>query len=833
MRKIAKYIICFALILGMIFGGCNQQGGAPAPVVIKESDVSFWSCSANEKILADMDKNEYEDIATPAMLSIFMAKGEYESGQIIISPSVDIPYYNATVSDLTLRGGTDKIEKKDIDVYKQVYIDITLNFEKNGAPMGKYPDGLVPMSSIVEYKQNTIKKGTNQGLYITIESALDQTPGIYEGTLSIDFQSFVKSIPISVEVFSLEVSETVRTKSTFRTNTPFEHGELNLSQEMFDAYSQALVDFRLAPSSILLENDHSDESIRRYVEKSYEFLRNPRCSNVSIPYKEVTRRHPENNVSYLCIEPATLEKYLYAFAAKSFETEFDMVKKLIMYNAIIDEARLMKRPYEQVELNNTVFNQTVKKVAKAIEDDTTITSSIKDEVVNSILNIPYVFTTEYWEEFTDPTSDSYANTFCPMYNHCDSPAARAQYDGLLEKWWYNCNKPYYPYGNYHIDFTTTVPIRAIGWQQADYGFVGNLYWAVNYYTDGVKGDRNIFDEDYFGGSGHKMGLINNANGEGRLFYPGGQYGLDYPLPSLRLMAIRDGLEEYELIYSLKEKYKEKGFSADNLVATLGASVYTGTQTTANSIEFDSARKSLFTLCAAAQSSAEMCIVDAKDDTNGAIDYKVYIKDGYEIKCDGVVVENYESHGEGKIYSIKKQLNKDVNFIEFSFTADGVEFTYTQSLGGKIEMVAIEKLASAISKTGQAEVSSTMQSGEVKVELGATVDAIQTARFTLDEVSSLNANSSKISFIIRNESDEDISMGIAAKYKKNVAMGQETTFSLKKNESTVITIFVDTIDWAKTGNIEYFRFKFFNSGDDDIRNESQKTIFIEKLLVYGK
>ena len=338
MKNILKYITAFTLVLITAFCGCSGDGDTTQP--IKESDVSFWSCSANEKILADMDKTEYESIATDAEISVFMAKGEYESGQIIISPSVDVPYYNATVSDLTLRGGTDKIEKENIDVYKQIYIDITLNFEKNGVPMGKYPDGLVPMSSIVEYGQNNIEKNTNQGIYVTFESSLEQTPGIYEGSLSIDFKSFIKTIPISAQVYNLEVSEEVRTKSTFRTATPFEHGELNGTQAMLDKYTEALIDFRLAPSTILYENNHNDESIRRYVEKAYEFLINPRCSNVSIPYKEVTKRHPVSNKSYLCIEPNTLENYLYAFAAKSFEKEFNLLEKLVMYNAIIDEARI-------------------------------------------------------------------------------------------------------------------------------------------------------------------------------------------------------------------------------------------------------------------------------------------------------------------------------------------------------------------------------------------------------------------------------------------------------------------------------------------------------------
>ena len=45
-----------------------------------------------------------------------------------------------------------------------------------------------------------------------------------------------------------------------------------------------------------------------------------------------------------------------------------------------------------------------------------------------------------------------------------------------------------------------------------------------------------------------------ANGDGYLFYPGAKYGADYPFASMRLEAIRDGLEEYEYPVSYTHLY---------------------------------------------------------------------------------------------------------------------------------------------------------------------------------------------------------------------------------------------------------------------------------------
>ena len=829
MKKILKSAITLlSLVAFTLPTACNTGNGAvEQPQPLTETDISVWGCPATEKILADMSKENYADIATDAKIDIFMAKGEYESGQLIISPSEDVSYYDARISDLTLQGGTAKIAKEDIAVYAEKYLNVGVNYNNNGAPLGDYPDGLVPVSSIVEYKQNTIEANTNQGIYVTFETALDQAAGVYTGNLILDFKDFTKTVPVSVRVYDLEVSEKVRSKSVFLSHWAYEHGELNSTQEMYDTYTQALIDYRLAPSKVLFENNHNEDSIRRYVEKSYEFLINPRCSNVSIPYKEITKKHTDGN-NYVCMDPTTLEAYLYAFVEKSIQENFNLIEKLVFYNATIDEAKIMGRPEGQVALNNTVWNQTIKKVAAAIESDGEPTE-FKMELAESIRNIPYIVTTDYWETFADPNSDTYANVFCPMTDYLNSAASRAEYDNLLEKWWYTCNLPYYPQSNYHIDFTSTVPIRAMGWEQADYGYVGTLYWAVNYYANTVNGDRKFFDEDYYGGSANKMQYGNSAAGDGRLFYPGGQYGLDHPLPSLRLEAIRDGLEEYELILSLKEKYQQFGFSADSLISTLGETIYSGTQVTATVDEFSRARETLFELCSAANSSAEMCIIESKDDSNGSIDYKVYINEGYALTCDGKTLTGGEAHGNGVIYTVSKKLDQASNTISFAFTADGKEYSYTQSLGGKVKLVTAEQIVGGFERLSEKlELNASVVDSAVKVEVGATENATQWFQFTHNEISALDGSMQKVSFVIRNDGEEEIPLTVSAEYSK--AVGQlvsVATLDLKQGVN-VVTVYVDTVAWAKVGKINRLLFKL-----GDTENENEKTVYFEKMLVYGK
>ncbi len=51
---------------------------------------------------------------------------------------------------------------------------------------GWYPDALVPLETIVEYGENPIAAGQNQGVYITFNVPTTQAPGTYTGSGTVD-----------------------------------------------------------------------------------------------------------------------------------------------------------------------------------------------------------------------------------------------------------------------------------------------------------------------------------------------------------------------------------------------------------------------------------------------------------------------------------------------------------------------------------------------------------------------------------------------------------------------------------------------------------------------
>ena len=136
--------------------------------------------------------------------------------------------------------------------------------------------------------------------------------------------------------------------------------------------------------------------------------------------------------------------------------------------------------------------------------------------------------------------------YCPEFQYVTTQSLRDKYRMSEDNdlWWYGCCNPDYPYPTYHID-DTMISSRLLSWMQADYNIQGNLYWSTCLYSEPGQAEAITYPENFYTGYAARSLSV---NGEGFLFYPGKKYGVDGPIPSLRLEQIRDGLEEYEMIY---------------------------------------------------------------------------------------------------------------------------------------------------------------------------------------------------------------------------------------------------------------------------------------------
>lgn len=103
----------------------------------------------------------------------------------------------------------------------------------------------------------------------------------------------------------------------------------------------------------------------------------------------------------------------------------------------------------------------------------------------------------------------------------------------VEMWYYTCCHPWGPYPNRFLDQPLTA-VRVLHWLNWRYDLPGYLHWGLNFWTADPLND---------------CGPPSLPPGDCWIVYP----GPDGPVTSLRWEAMRDGIEDYELLWLLTER----------------------------------------------------------------------------------------------------------------------------------------------------------------------------------------------------------------------------------------------------------------------------------------
>ena len=163
-----------------------------------------------------------------------------------------------------------------------------------------------------------------------------------------------------------------------------------------------------------------------------------------------------------------------------------------------------------------------------------------------------------------PTLDDVLDIWAPVTGRYKAAEFQAQQAKGDEVWWYVCCGPGKPFANLMIEWPAS-DHRILLWQTWRFGVTGFLYWGINVFADNSKGEKRWPATDWNPATWRNdKGMAHN--GDGQLLYPGpdGQ-----PLSSLRLANLRDGIEDYECVWLLRDavaKLRAKGGADPQLLA---------------------------------------------------------------------------------------------------------------------------------------------------------------------------------------------------------------------------------------------------------------------------
>lgn len=680
MKKTMKKITaCLIATLTLFATACGGGDSSEELEWAGHGEVNLWTMPSSANPIQEADCSAY--YTNSPKLEIELAKNESEAGQIFFHTTGGVRSYTLEACDLVDDAG-NKIEKENIKIYNEYYTHVEqLSIVTSGRPYGHYPDALIPQRLSEKVGENTVPADFNQGIYVDVFADKDTPAGEYNGNfkLKIDGDSFI--VPVSVRVRNFTLSDTNHVQSAFYLFPEYiMGGDLNNTPEQYKKYVDYLLDYRISTTDPVY-GKMTDEEL--WLEQMKEYAANPKVSSYDISVhfgleKElrmlIENSTPELNLvekafRYLADEPPAAE-------LATYETR---------YKNCVDQIIAISQSYTDEELAS--YGLTHADI-EGIEVLITLTISDigKIDGLRTYCGLVSDFSTETRRE-------KYEEAKANPYLGANNELAGTDYGST---WWYVCCFPYEPTPNYHID-NDVLDARVLSWMQYDYDIDGMLYWGTASYFDtstmhdDLGGWKSVDPYD----DAEAVFTGKATQGDGFLLYPGAKYGESGPLPSTRLINIRDGFEDYEYLYALEEmmdeylaKYNLGGVTSfDEVMSPLYDSLYTEVKASNDFNRVIEARSAVLDMLEWLDSDSHAIVqTNEPDILNNQVTVDVYAEAGSTLQVDGKQVAGVAS-GEGLKFSYTQKLEGLNNVFEAELTTGETTTKIEKTLGSAVKVVA--------------------------------------------------------------------------------------------------------------------------------------------------
>ena len=480
-------------------------------------------------------------------VQVACARGEYESFQVVVTAvGGNLRRVEAEVSPL---GNEDNVmlPPEGVTIYREVYVPVRHSAPRATCPPGMTPEPLVPFKN--PYTDEPIRdpqwsgrkqvgprfgasgfelwQDRHQPLWVDVHVPKDAAAGTYTGTFKVQAENVDPAeIPVRVVVWDFVLPDGPTHENHFGGfgRVAGYHGIEATSDEyhvLEDRYVRMMADHRINPplpkrvlpevaeDGTALFDEEADKRMTEFVEQYH-------VTNIQIPrapFSDVLGEGREKALNFYRSWYAYLEKkgwadraYLYMLDEPNDPEAYELVRNL---GALVREA--------EPRLRRLVVEQ------------------------------PYTQNPE-WGALDDAI-----DIWCPLFGFVHEPSVQRVLAQGDEVWSYSAlvqkAPPYHPEYEkvkgddppfWQIDFPVT-SYRIAPWLNRRYAITGLLYWSTVYWG---SPDRNPWDDP---------GFRIRWNGDGALFYPGNEAGIDGPIASIRLKNLRDGMEDYEYFKILEDR----------------------------------------------------------------------------------------------------------------------------------------------------------------------------------------------------------------------------------------------------------------------------------------
>ncbi|MGO8925982.1 MAG: DUF4091 domain-containing protein [Limisphaerales bacterium] len=520
-----------------------QMGGGHW--LAQTKDLSVWWCESGWKVgrhSGMLDKPR----GKPAPVAVSAARGEFEPAQVVLRPERQGQLVSAEASPL--RSPWGRVAPISVQIHEVAYVQVTHPTDSTGAP-GWYPDPLPPLRPPL-----ALPAGQNQPLWLTFHVPRDAKSGDYYGELRLKTSLGDVNVPLHVHVYDFALPEKTHLKSALGMGTHeinrYHHLERPEDKAaVYEKYLRNFAEHRISPYSFYdyapIEiqftgqgtNKHAQVDFTGFDRAAERWLDQAHFNTFVLPLRGMgggtfQSRHLGELEGFQEGRPEF---------ARLFQDYLSQIETHLRERKWLPKA--FTYWFDEPAPNDFEFVVEGMKRLHAAAPGIRRMLTIQPEP-------PLLGNVDIW---------------CGLTPKWTPELVRQRQEASEEVWWYICCGPHAPYITEFIDHPGT-ELRLWPWQSWQYGVQGILIWETLYWTSAAAFPPPKLQDpwadpmSYVSGYDQKPGEIGYwGNGDGRFLYPPRHDPstdrapcLDAPINSIRWENLRDGMEDYEYFWLLRQ-----------------------------------------------------------------------------------------------------------------------------------------------------------------------------------------------------------------------------------------------------------------------------------------
>lgn len=512
---------------------------------------AVWWCDATHKV----PRQRAAPRAVEPAARMAAARNDGEALQIVVRPDRDLKGLTAHAGALTGPGGAT-IPAEAIEILRVYYHFVHTPTDETGV-RDWWPDALPPLDAPLDVRQ-----GENQPLWLLVHVPADAAAGGYTGTVTLQAEGWSARVPIALTVwdFALPERNHITTALGLSPGTIFDYHGLRTDADrrrVLDLYHRSFARHRISPydpapldsigvkfvpdadpPKAELDFSRFDAAMQRAVDE-YHFnaLRLPIDGMGGGTFHE------------------RVEPQIGDFTAGT--PQYDA-----MFSSYLGQLESHLREKGWLDMAYVYwFDEPEPK-------DYDFVRAGMERLKKHGPGIPTMLTEEPVDALAGPI-----DIWCPVSFNYDREAARKRETAGDRFWWYVCCGPKAPYCTLFIDHPAT-ELRVWLWQTWQRDVTGILVWETNYWTSSAA-YPDAAQDPYADPMGYVSGYSTPrgvkaywGNGDGRFIYPplaastpgksGAEPVIAPPVSSIRWEMLREGIEDWEMLYRLRELLASRG-----------------------------------------------------------------------------------------------------------------------------------------------------------------------------------------------------------------------------------------------------------------------------------